>query len=613
MTDIKENLKKLPDSPGVYLHKDKLGQVIYVGKAVSLKNRVRQYFQSSKNMDNKVKAMVKQIHEFEYINCGSEMEALILENNLIKEYMPKYNVLLRDDKTYPYIKITNEEFPRIQKTRTVLKDGGKYYGPFSDATAVNQMIDLLNSTYSLKKCAMKDFPKNHRPCLNYHIGQCDGVCISKISKEAYNEKIKSIDEFLKGKKVGIVEFLTEKMNLAAEELRFEEAARYRDYLAAAKILSEKQRVVLSSDKDMDIVLQAGKNQITVFFVREGKLSGREVFDVEFSFEEEDAEIVSAFLKQHYGKMTSGPKEILLAKEPKEVELIEEYLEQLWGKRVTIGVPKRGEKKAILDLAKRDVAETSSSAEERRKKKVERKNSVGREVCRIINVANGTNAQYDDETYRVEAYDISNTNGVDTVGAMIVFDGLEANKKAYRKFKVKTAESYDDYGSMQEVLFRRIKRAIDGDPGFLPYPDLILVDGGKGHVGAVIDVLNALDVKIPVVGMAKDDSHRTKDLVYKIGEEFLLEELKDNTLLFQYLGRIQEEVHRFVIEYHRGIRDKKNMNSVLDQIEGIGPKKRNDLLTHFGSVNNVKNAQKMQLMEVKGITEKIAMNIIEFFH
>ncbi|MEG0918684.1 MAG: excinuclease ABC subunit UvrC [Anaerovoracaceae bacterium] len=612
MSDIRESLKSLPDSPGVYMHKDKLGQVIYVGKAKSLKNRVSQYFQSSKNMDAKVRAMVSHIDEFEYINCQTEMEALILENNLIKKYMPKYNVLLRDDKTYPYLKITNEEYPRLLKTRIVEKDGAKYYGPYTDVSAVNQMMDLLNSTYSLKRCSVRTFPGGHRPCLNYHINQCDGVCMKKISRSAYNEKIKSIDEFLKGKQKSIVEFLKEKMEEASKDLRFEEAARYRDYISAAKSLSEKQRVVLSDDKDLDIVLGGSGEQISVFYVRDGKLSGRERFEIQASLNERADQVVAAFIKQHYGSLTRGPREILVSRELEDAGVIEEYLFTIWGRKVSIAVPKRGEKKAILDLAKRDVAETSKNIEDRKKRKAKRDDSIGREISRVISKSQGVTDHYKGQQYRLEAYDISNTSGADTVGAMVVFDGLNPNKKAYRKFKVKTTGDSDDYGSMKEVLFRRLKRGLDGDKGFLPMADLILMDGGKGHVSAAKDVLNALNLQIPVVGMAKDDSHRTTSLVFGVNQGFEEESLKENTLLFQYLGRIQEEVHRFVIEYHRGIRDGKHIKSVLEEIEGIGEKKRNALLLTIGSLSKIKEASKEELMKVPTISEKNAENIIAYF-
>ena len=581
MFDIQENLKKLPDEPGVYMHKDSLGNIIYVGKAISLRKRVRQYFQSSKNMDAKVRAMVANIEEFEYIKCGSEMEALILENNLIKKYMPKYNVFLRDDKTYPYIKITNEYWPRIEKTRRVIKDGSRYFGPFSDAGAVNEMVDLLNRIYRIKRCATKEFQKAARPCLNYHIAQCDGICAGKANRDDYMKRIEEAAQFLKGNQRNLVQYLKEEMEKASESLDFETAARYRDYMIAAKALNEKQRVVLSSGKDMDLVMYAGKGNIVLFFVRDGKLTGRETFHMEDLGDAGYDEVVSAFVKQHYGQMTAGPSEILMAKELEDKELLQEFLSQLWSRKTSLIVPKKGEKKAFLEMAQRDTNEMINNIEEKEKNKRERnekiksligdvieKSKVGEATAEYLNHETGEFVQLvsDDEKrpLRVEAYDISNTNGVENVGAMVVFDGLKASKKSYRRFKIKTVTGSDDYKSMQEMLHRRLSRALEGDESFLPLPDLILIDGGKGHVEIARQVLETLGIEISVAGMAKDDKHRTRALVYhpksKEGKgSFVEEELKSRTMLFSYIGNIQEEVHRFAIEYHKTRRTKRMLN------------------------------------------------------
>lgn len=617
MFDIQENLKKLPDSPGVYLHKDKLGQVIYVGKAISLKNRVRQYFQSSRNMDPKVRAMVSQIEEFEYITTGSEMEALILECNLIKKHMPKYNVLLRDDKTYPYIKVTMEEdFPRIIKTRQVKKDGSRYFGPYSDAGAVNQIVDLLNQVYALKKCSARVFPKGFRPCLNYHIDQCDGVCQGKISSAEYRQKVERAIDFLKGKTKGILTYLEEKMNRASEELDFERAAEYRDYILAAKTLSEKQRVVLQDTKDVDMILVArGTRQrhVVLFFVRDGKLSGRETYDLQSMAEDSSEDIISAFIKQHYSRSLSLPKEIILEKQPQEGELLESYLSNLAGHHVHLLAPKKGEKRALLELAKKDVVEMVKTIDQRAEVRRERAQALGKEIFDILNQMGYERGAYGGRDYRVEAYDISNTNGVDTVGAMVVFEGLKPDKKSYRRFKIRSVEGPNDYGSMQEVLFRRFRRALEGDEGFSVFPDLLLIDGGKGHVNAALEILRGLELDLAVAGMAKDDHHRTRSLVFlKNGnmEEILL---KDHPLLYKYMGTVQEEVHRFAIDYHRGLRSKRMLTSVLDEIEGIGPAKRNALLDHFGSVEKIKNASCEELQEVKGINPGLAEKIREYFH
>ncbi|MGI6256911.1 MAG: excinuclease ABC subunit UvrC [Anaerovoracaceae bacterium] len=612
MFDIQENLKKLPDAPGVYIHKDKLGQVIYVGKAISLKNRVRQYFQSSKNMDAKVRAMVSHIAEFEYITCGSEMEAFILENNLIKQYRPKYNILLRDDKTYPYIKVTTgETWPRIVKTRIVAKDKDKYFGPYSDAGAVNQMIDFLNNIYRLKRCSARSFPKGFRPCLNYHIGQCDGICTGQVDRDAYMEKVGSAMDYLKGNRKKITDYLEEKMKSAAERMEYEEAGKYRDYLLAAEALSEKQRVVLKPGIDMDVVLAAGKNHVALFFVRDGKLTGRETYGLQVDETDGETEQVGAFLRQHYGEQTSGPSEILVKKLPPESRLTQEFLADLWGKKVQILAPQKGEKKALVDLAVKDTAEMVKTIADREKYKIQRHNALGEQLHKVLSQTREM-GPYQGQSYRVEAYDISNTNGVDTVGAMVAFVGMRPDKKAYRRFKVRTVEGPNDYGSMQEVVYRRVKRALEGDPGFSPLPDALLIDGGKGHGAAVMQVLEAFKVDIPVLGMVKDDRHRTRGLVYRKDGEWLEHSLEETPFLFQFIGRIQEEVHRFAIDYHRGIRDKKALTSVLDEIQGVGPVKRNALLAHFGGIDKIRVATIEELEKAPGISPRLAGAIREYF-
>lgn len=631
MFNIEENLKKLPDSPGVYLHKDQLGNVIYVGKAISLKSRVRQYFQSSRNMDSKVRAMVSNIAEFEYITTGSEMEALILENNLIKKYMPKYNVLLRDDKTYPYIKVTTTEpFPRVFKTRNIGKEGDKYFGPYSDAGAVNQMVDLLNRVYRLKRCSPVKFPNNAVPCLNYHIHQCDGICIGKVEQQEYRDRIESAMDFLKGKNKNLTTHLKEQMMVAAEGMNYEEAARYRDFIMAATAIHEKQRVVLTDTHEIDVVLVADPRHIVVFYVREGKLSGRDHFDLETAAEEETGLVLSAFLKQHYGSQGIGPSEIIVQQEPEDQALLEAYLQKLWSRRVKILIPQKGEKKALLDLTKSDVAQFSKNLEDREKSRRERECEVYTELTALLermkgsgepNPAGKTNegtieAQKTEtesgKKYRLEAYDLSNTNGLEAVGAMVVFRGSAADKKAYRRFKIRTVEGPDDYASLQEILYRRLKRGQEGDPGFVELPDLLLMDGGTGHVHAAMTVLSAMGISIPVAGMVKDDKHRTRGLVYECGGKSFEENLTKRPALFKLIGTIQEEVHRFAIDYHRGMRDKKSLGSVLDRIEGIGPNRRNALLEHFGSVENIKNADEDALRAVPGISENQAKRIREYF-
>ena len=623
MFDIQENLKKLPDSPGVYMHKDSLGNVIYVGKAVSLKNRVRQYFQSSRNMDPKVRSMVGNIAEFEYITVGSEMEALILECNLIKKHRPKYNILLRDDKTYPYIKITADEYPCIVKTRIVKKDGGRYYGPYSDAGAVNRIVDLLNSSFSLKRCSAVSFPEGFRPCLNYHINQCRGICSGEVSREEYARSIEGAREFLSGRSKAVVKRLKEKMQAASDALEFEEAAVYRDYIAAAEALSETQRVVMHQSADIDIVIPARGTEeahIVTFFVREGKLTGREVHELENMPDAGRSEMVSAFINQYYSSQPNIPKEILLTDVPEDSSILEAYLTQLAGHNVRIYRPQKGEKKALVDLASKDVVEMVKTIDEKADTARERRYALGSEIFDVLSAMGAVTGKYDGRQFRAEAYDISNTNGVDTVAAMVVFDGLKPDRQSYRKFRIRTVSGQDDYRSMKEVLSRRFRRVFEGDEKFEVLPDYILMDGGKGHVSAALEVIDQTGFDIPVIGMVKDDKHRTRALVYrqkgseKTGDPVYEEiPLKGRRLLFTYTGRIQEEVHRFAIDYHRRLRSKSVSGSVLDEIKGIGPVRRKALLEHFKSVDAIKKASRQMLEEAPGMNAAAAVSVWEYFH
>ena len=610
MFDIKENLKKLPNSPGVYLHKDKMGQVIYVGKAISLRNRVRQYFQNPDKLHPKVRAMVSHIAEFEYITCSTEMEALILECNLIKKYMPKYNVLLRDDKTYPYIKVTvNEDFPRVLKTRLIEKDGSRYFGPYSDAGAVNQIVEFLSDFYSLKRCNTKEFPPNHRPCLNFHINRCKGVCTGRVSREEYRESIDRILEFLGGKEKPLIKVLEEKMYQASEKMEYEEAAKYRDYIVSVKAISETQRVSLVHDEDMDVVLPVkdDKNSfIALFTVRSGKLTGRETFQIQTDEYDSEEEMVAEFIKQYYSQWANVPPEILVEKELNDVELIEEYLSR-GGRKIRVFVPQKGKKKALMDLAKHDCIEMVKTLDQKAKLNEEKRETVRSQIAFLIKEAGYIPP--DKREFRVESYDISNTNGVDSVGAMVVFEGLRKVRKDYRRFKIKTIEGPDDYGSLQEMLYRRFKRALEGDKSFDTFPDAILMDGGLGQVTSARKILTAMKIDIPVVGMAKDDHHRTRAVVFEDGREITL---KNHPMLFSYLGTVQEEVHRFAIEYHRNLRNRNAFHSVLDDIPGVGPTRRNALLNHFGTVEAIKQASVDELMEVDSITEAVAVNIFKYF-
>lgn len=609
MFDIKENLKNLPDVPGVYMHKDRLGHVIYVGKAISLKKRVRQYFQSYGRSTPKLRALVSQIAEFEYITCQTEMEALVLECNLIKRYMPKYNVLLRDDKTYPYIKVTTSEpFPRVVKTRIIARDGDKYFGPYTDAGAVNEIIELLNQIFSLKRCSAKSFPESHTPCLNYHIKECEGVCAGKIDKDEYGKKVKSVIDFLSGNHKPLVEKLKGEMNQAAAEMEFEKAAKLRNQIFAIEAIAEKQRVTMTKDSDLDIVVPvftAENCSVALFPMRNGKMQGREIFPMSGDAGRNKKEIIGEFIKQYYSHWANVPPEILVQSEPEEVRLLEEFLSKE-SRRVKIFTPQKGNKKALLDLAVRDSLELSKTLDDKITAKMEKSNKV-KEAFDLIRTSLG----YDicDKEYRIESYDISNTNGVDSVGAMVVFEGLKPVKKAYRRFKIKTITGPDDYGSLREMISRRLKRAIDGDQGFLPLPDMILMDGGVGQVTSAEKVISELGLDIMVVGMAKDDSHRTRALVSSTGMEV---PLKDYPMIFSYVGTIQEEVHRFAISYHHTLHNRNAIKSVLDNIDGIGPMKRNALLEHFGSVEKIKQAEVDELVKVKGITEANALSIKKYF-
>ncbi len=620
MFNIEENLKKLPVTPGVYIHKDKLGQVIYVGKAINLRRRVSQYFHLKKDADPKVRAMVSHIAEFEYINCASEVEALILENNLIKKYMPKYNILLRDDKTYPYIKVTTtEKYPRVMKTRVLRDDGNKYFGPYSDAKAVNETVELLQDRLCLKRCSAVAFPPGMRPCLNYHIGKCKGICQGKVSENEYAKQIESALAVLSGKDKKLVAELTEAMKTASEELRFEDAAQLRDRLSALKALGETQRATIPGMKDIDVVLALhtkAETYAVAFYYRDGKLVGRETYPMQASKEDSSASIVSAFIKQYYGIMPTLPYEIVVNHTLPEQELVEEYLATLAGRKVSIVVPQRGEKKALLALAQRDCIEMCETIDERAAAAEERIVKLSDELYALIS------PHYPDlpkkKEYRIESYDISNTNGVDTVAGMVVFQGLRPMRKDYRRFKIKTVTGPDDYASLHEVITRRFRRGLSEDSAFGTMPDFLLIDGGKGQVTVVLDALRGVEaetgkrINIPVVGMAKDDHHRTNSAVIFEGGSWHETELAGKNLVFKFMGTVQEEVHRFAIEYHRNLRGKHMISSVLDEIPGIGPAKRNALLAHFKSVEAVQNASISELEEAPGITGKNAVAIYEFF-
>ena len=630
---IEEELAKLPKSPGVYMHKDSLGEVIYVGKAVNLRNRVRSYFRRTSQQDPKVRAMVSNIAEFEYITCATEMEALVLECNLIKKYMPKYNILLKDGKSYPYIEVTvTEDFPRVFSTRNRLRDGNRYFGPYTDGSVVRSMLSMIDELYPLKKCRQQEFRPGVRPCLNYFIGKCPGICIGEADREKYHGMIDDILDILGGHDAKIIRSLEQKMNDASENLEYEEAARYRDYIRSVKHLGETQRASMVSDRDADILIPVITDRSSVvaqYKVRDGKMSGREITYIRSEYSQGGSgiaeEVLSSFIKLCYPQMSVLPREILLPMHIEDEELLEEFLDTVNSSnaedgsdimhRTRIMVPERGEKKALLRMASEDSLELSKSLDERAQREQERKDALRDEISRLIEYASGINGQApvlipdgDDREYRIEAYDISNFNGLDTVGGMVVYEGRKPVRSDYRKFRVRTAEG-DDYGSLREVIYRRLKRARSGDEGFSTYPDIMFIDGGLGQVHAVKAVVDAFRIAIPVVGLAKDDAHRTRAIVFEDGREI---ELKNNRLLFSYCGNIQEEVHRFAITYMSGVKGKKMIKSVLEDIPGVGPKRRARLLETFGTIDSIKAAETDELMERGGMPREVAESIKEFF-
>lgn len=629
---IQEELKKLPTSPGVYLHKDSLGEIIYVGKAINLRNRVRQYFR--KQDDPKVKALVSNIAEFEYISCATEMEALVLECNLIKKYMPKYNILLKDDKSYPYIKVTTaEDFPRIFKTRKLIHDGNTYFGPYSDVNAVTEIIKMIDELYVFKKCSTLSFHEGVRPCLNYHIGKCKGICIGAADSAEYQANIKEIIDVLNGKDSELIALLERKMYEASDKMEFESAAKYRDYIDALKKLSETQRAAMVKERDVDILIPiiTLQNGIVVqYTVRDGKLVGREVNYLRdegaINSDSERKDLVEAFIKQFYASSRRLPKEILLNVNVSDAELITGFLNQINETNASEGsdnyhktklhFPERGEKKDLLQLAIADSIELAKSLDERATREKERVAALRDEIstliekcCELSVMVHQLISEDDEREYRVEAFDISNLNGLDTVGAMVVYEGRKAIRDDYRKFKIRTAANGDDYASLQEVIYRRLKRLKNRDDGFDNPPDIMFIDGGLGQVHAVRTVMDAFGILIPVVGLAKDNAHRTRAIVFEDGSEI---DLKTNKMLFSYAGTIQEEVHRFAITFMRGVRSKQMLKSALEDIPAIGPKRRTNLLKQFGSIDAIKVADYESLMETPGMNSKAAESVMAFF-
>lgn len=614
MFDIPAELKKLPESPGVYIMRDKTDDIIYVGKAKMLKNRVRQYFQNSANHSLKVKQMVSNIDHFEYIVTGSEVEALILENNLIKKHNPKYNILLKDDKTYPYIKVTtNEMFPRVFVTRKLLKDKNKYFGPFTNSSAVKENIALIDKIWQVRRCS-KVFPRDigkSRPCLNYHIGQCKAVCTGKVSEEEYNKMIGEILDFLSGKTENVVKSLTSKMLKYSAEMEFEKAAEVRDTIESIKILNQKQIIENLHIDDRDVIgFARGLREciMQIFFIRGGKITGREHFMLEECEGVEDKELMTQFVQQFYSGTPFIPKEVILQCEIDDFDLISQWLSEQKGQRVNVLVPQKGERKSLVLMAQNNakIVLDKFGAEIRREHK--RTKGALEEIQKALNI--------DFELNRIESYDISNTQGFESVASMVVFENGLPKRSDYRKFKIKTVIGPDDYGSMEEVITRRFTRYINetsGDEnvkkaGFDKKPDMIFLDGGKGQISAVQKALTNLNLYVPVCGMVKDDRHRTRALMYN-GEEI---ELPYTSEGFKLLTRMQDEVHRFAIEYHRKLREKKQVHSILDDISGIGSVRRKALMKHFGDINAIRRAEVEELQQVDGMNIKSAEAVYNFF-
>ncbi|SDB29867.1 excinuclease ABC subunit UvrC [Eubacterium oxidoreducens] len=618
MFDIPEELKKLPDKPGVYLMHDKNDAIIYVGKAISLKNRVRQYFQSSRNKTAKIEKMVSLIDHFEYIITDSELEALVLECNLIKEHRPKYNTMLTDDKSYPYIKVTlGEQFPRVLFSRQMKKDKSKYFGPYTSSEAVRETIELLTKLYKIRSCSRvlpRDIGKG-RPCLNYHIKRCLAPCQGNISEEEYKKNIDEVLRFLNGDYSKILKMLEDTMYEAAQELDFEKAAEYRELLKSVQQIAQKQKITHADGEDQDIIAMAKEREdavIQVFFVRGGRMIGREHFYMKIPAEDDNGKILNSFVKQFYAGTPYIPKELMLQEEVEDAQLLETWLSDKKGRKVYVRVPQKGAKEKLVELA----AKNAKMVLEQDAQRIKREE--GRTIGAVKEIASWLGLE---KIERMEAYDISNTSGYQSVGSMVVFEKGKPQRSDYRKFKLKTVIGPDDYASMREVLTRRFthgqeeakdleERGLAKEMGsFTKFPDLIMMDGGKGQVNIALEVLEQLGLHIPVCGMVKDDHHRTRGLYFQ-NEEIPIDIHSEG---FHLITRIQDEAHRFAIEFHRSLRGKNQVHSVLDDIEGIGPARRKALMKHYRGIEQIKNATEEELMQVPGMNRQAAGSVYRFFH
>ncbi len=612
MFDIQEELKKLPAKPGVYIMHDAKDAIIYVGKAISLRNRVRQYFQSSRNLGVKKEQMVQQIARFEYIITDSELEALVLECNLIKEHRPKYNTMLKDDKGYPYIRVTvQEDFPRVVLARQMKKDKSRYFGPYTSVGAVKESMELMRKLYFVRNCS-RNLPRDigkERPCLYYHIHQCKAPCQGYISKEEYRKNIDGVLDFLNGDYKKLVKELKGKMQAAAEELRFEEAGEYRDLIQNIEKIGERQKITGSTGEDKDVIALACDETdavVQVFFIRDGKMIGRDHFYLRVAVETSRSQILQDFVKQFYAGTPFVPKVLMLQEEVEEIQVLEEWLTKKRGQRVHIQVPKKGTKEKLVELAVRNAQMVLSQDREKLKREEGRTIGAMKEIAALLGL---------EDIERVESYDISNISGFESVGSMVVYEKGKPKRNDYRKFKIRTVKGPDDYASMQEVLTRRFQRGLDEkengreDGKFNRFPDLILMDGGKGQVHVACQVLEELHLQIPVCGMVKDDSHRTRGLYYQDREI----PISHSSEGFKLITRIQDEVHRFAIEYHRLLRSKGQIHSILDDIDGIGPARRKALMRQFKSLEAIQNAQIDQLKAVPSMNEAAARQVYAFFH
>ena len=607
LLDIQEELKKLPPSPGVYIMHDRHDEIIYVGKAISLRNRVRQYFQSSRGKSAKILQMVSRIERFEYIVTDSELEALVLENNLIKENRPRYNTMLRDDKTYPYIKVTvREPFPRIFMTRQLKKDKAKYFGPFSSAGAVRDTLDLMYRVFRLRNCSRvlpRDIGKE-RPCLNYHIHQCGAPCSGFISPEEYRKNVDAALEFLNGRFDPVLERLKNEMAQAAEGMEFERAAELRDLLRSVEHVAQKQKITSEGMEDRDIIALARDEReavVQVFFVREGRMMGREHHYLHVAVEEDSAEIVESFVKQFYSGTPFLPREIWLQQSLPDEQLLTEWLSEKRGSKVTLKVPKKGQKERMMELAERNAATVLEKDRERLKREEAKSVGAVQEIEKLTGLR---------DIHRMEAFDISNISGVESVGSMVVFEDGRPKKSDYRKFRIRTVNGPDDYASMREVLTRRLTHSLEQkDDHFMKLPDLIMMDGGRGQVNIALGVLKELDLDIPVCGMVKDDRHRTRALWYSDAEV----PIDTHSEGFRLVTRIQDEAHRFAIEYHRSLRSKDQVKSVLDDIPGIGAVRRRALMRYFEGIDAIREAGEAELRAVPEMNAAAAKAVYEYFH